>query len=629
VYAVPFYLIGSQHVDFQLTFDIDLTLVNATGANAYLTDISNFTATPTGLNYEVQIRVRKNGGTTVISVPLDDATFLIADNPLANGSTVLDTLTGTVNFAMGVLLPTDTLTFEARVVLGGVGIGATANDVEWQNLGGTPVTITSEIDVTGLRVSILPSVNSLGFNQTIIMNDFIPEKVKQKDLVKSVMTMFNLVSEPDSDNLNHLVYTERDAYYDAGDEKNWDTKRKKDASQKIKFLPELSSKKVQLSYKDDKDIYNETYLDAIRETYGQAEYIFENEYIKGVDRKELIFSPTPMIENSFSAIVPSFFASAPKNNIRLLIHNDVATCDSFNIYNYTGSGSVGLTSYPIVHHFDDPYNPTVDINFAVCDYYFYPGIVLTNNNLYNTNWRRTLSQINSGLLLIEYFDLNSADIESLKLSDKIWTNGSWWHINKVIDYDANAEKFTKVELFSVDDEIDLPSFDVKTPLDDTVLSGQEPSVPIIQDYYAKNNVNYSQGKTIIKGVNNIVLPNVKAIVIGDNGIIDEDGYWLDGVRLGADAIDGSSKTYIFKVVSADYSINCDTDEIIEVDTSGVTITLPNRRNCVGKKIYIKNFSGGNITVDTATSNVDGSSTQTLADKEAITVTSDDTRWIIL
>jgi hypothetical protein len=32
----------------------------------------------------------------------------------------------------------------------------------------------------------------------------------------------------------------------------------------------------------------------LEEVYGQAEVTFENEYVKGIDVKELIFSPTPV-----------------------------------------------------------------------------------------------------------------------------------------------------------------------------------------------------------------------------------------------------------------------------------------------------------------------------------------------
>ncbi len=54
--------------------------------------------------------------------------------------------------------------------------------------------------------------------------------------------------------------------------------------------------------------------------------------------------------------------------------------------------------------------------------------------------------------------MTEADIQTLKLNDKIRIDNSWWNINKVIDYDANAEVPTKVELISIDTEIELAPF---------------------------------------------------------------------------------------------------------------------------------------------------------------------------
>ena len=73
-------------------------------------------------------------------------------------------------------------------------------------------------------------------------------------------------------------------------------------------------------------------------------------------------------------------------------------------------------------------------------------------------WRRTVNQINVGKMLTAYFDLREDDIQSLKLNSKVRIDNSWWTINKVIDYDCNAQNLTKVELMSADTEIDLAPF---------------------------------------------------------------------------------------------------------------------------------------------------------------------------
>jgi len=632
-YTPPFYIGVGQAINWEVTIDFDFNLVNGTGADAYMVDLLT-TAIDVGREYNPVMTFRKNGliGQSISGNLIQGVlpNYKESDGALPNGTTNLHSGTITLNIGQTNLVPSDFIDIVYQVFESGY--AGSFFYTAWKDapsVSGADVVITSQLSITSVEVKGTVSVNGLGFGQEVVMNNFIPQKTKQKDLVKSITTAFHLVVDVDPDNQNKLIYKTNDDYYDEGVEKNWSLKRKKDSPQVIKFLPELSKKRLHFTYKDGKDSYNETYLDAIRETYGQAEYIFDNEFIKGIERKELIFAPTPTILNSFNAVVPTFVGSAPKNQIRLLIHNGQRSCDPFHIYDYGTSGQTGLTSYPNIGHFDDPYNPTIDINFAVCDYYFYDGITLTNNNLFNMHWRRTMAQINKGIMLIEYFDLHEDDIATMKLNDKIWTNGSWWHINQVLDYDANSNEFTKVELFSVDDEIELPSFIVKPVKPTGPLIGHDPIDSLLSVYYKQKNTNYSQGSTVIKGTGNTVLPNVKAIVIGNDGYIDSDGYWLNGSKIGDDGDDTPSEDHSFLPVSTDYDINCEFDEIVEAIVNNITLTLPNRRECIGKIIYIKNASTGKIDITTATSFIDGDVTIKLRKKEALTVTSDGNEWIIL
>jgi hypothetical protein len=177
----------------------------------------------------------------------------------------------------------------------------------------------------------------------------------------------------------------------------------------------------------------------------------------------------------------------------------------------------------MIGHFDDALTPTFDINFATCDYYYYTPSTLTANTLYNLYWRRTVNQINVGKMLVAYFHLTEADIQTLKLNDKIRIDNSWWNINKVIDYDANAEVPTKVELISIDTEIDLAPF-VTNP-------GTPTSPPITATSHSTNlatrsseaNVNLSGDNVIVRGTGNNIGDGLRGLVIGDNRTLQEDG----------------------------------------------------------------------------------------------------------
>ena len=217
-----------------------------------------------------------------------------------------------------------------------------------------------------------------------------------------------------------------------------------------------------LTYKEDNDIANEIYKTATSEVYGQQEFIFDNEYVRDLDKKEIIFSPTPMFNTKFGSVNPLWVGGAPKYNIRILLDGGAySTISPFKIYDYnlpSANKSTDSMVYPHISHWNKPIDPTFDINFGVCDYYFrwdnYGSN--TNNNLFNLHWRRTLEQINNGKLMTAYFNLNESDIYKMRLSDKIRIDNSWWNINKIQDYDANSNNPTKVELISIDTRLEIP-----------------------------------------------------------------------------------------------------------------------------------------------------------------------------
>ena len=398
--------------------------------------------------------------------------------------------------------------------------------VGWQDgycqfTGALPVNV--ELIVNSIRIKILPTTNIQVIGGILDINQYVPLKIKQSDFVKSIFTMYNLYVDIDTDQPNKLILKHRDEYYDSGAEVDWTAKLMKDKEQDLIFLPDITAKKLILSYKQDKDSPNEVYTQMTNEVYGQLEYTFDNEYIKGTDTKEILFSPTPVVATTFDAYVPALNGEAPKTNIRILYDGGEQTCGTWDLIEYGTTGALGNTTYPMIGHFDNALLPTFDINFGTNDYYYYSPQTLTANNLYNLYWRRTVNQINVGKMLVAMFHLNEADIQTLKLNQKVRIDNSWWNINRVIDYDANANTATKVELISIDSEIELAPFITGpgTPTSPTTTAVSEDS--ILQTKSTTANGNLSGDDVIVKGEGNIVGQGVKGLVIGDNKILNEDG----------------------------------------------------------------------------------------------------------
>ena len=399
--------------------------------------------------------------------------------------------------------------------------------------------VNPQVDLTSLGVDIVPTNNIQILTGVQIVNQFIPQKIKQSDFVKAIFQMYNLYAYPNTNQPNELILVHRDEWYDSGAEKDWSTKLAKNIEQELIFLPDLSKKKLKLTYKPDTDSPNVVYTQATAETYGQIEYTFDNEYVKDTDTKELLFSPTPVGKTLFDAYLPMINGIAANTNVRILYDAGLQTCQAFNIYTQGTTGTTGLTSYPQTGHFNDALTPTFDINFGVCDYYFYQTSVLTNNNLYNLYWRRTVNQINVGKMLIASFLLNEADIQTLKLNDKIRIDNSWWNINKVIDYNANDEVLTRVELISVDTEINLVNFPIAAPIYVGDPTTSLATGGVINFNNVLSNVNLSFGNFQIFGNGNVVAPGLRGMVIGDNNSVTEDGLTTNNLRV-TETINGRS-----------------------------------------------------------------------------------------
>lgn len=609
-YDVPFYVTAGEQIGFSITMEYDVNLVNSTGATAYLVDMVSFGFG--AYQYRPKVQIYNNGGQLISSglqFPIDQRTI----GSLGTGTTTIGSETITVNIPASNLEPADVLTLYA-----GIDVAQTGN-IRWKDANsnlGNDVVVEVQLDITNIRIDVLPSANIIGSGSTIEVNNFIPRSVKQKDFVKSICQMYNLYVTIDPDNPNKLIYQHRDDFYDSGTEIDWTYKLAKDREQNLQFLPELTSKKLVLSYKQDSDEPNVTFFDAIREVYGQVEFTFDNEYARDTQTKELIFSPTPTGLTPFNAVVPLINGCTPKTNIRILLHNGTANCNPFNVYDYGTTGQTNLTSYPIISHFNDPFNPTFDINFGVCDYYFYDNIVLTNNNLYNLYWRRTIGQINTGKMLTAWFDLREDDIQTIQLNDKIRINNSWWHINKIIDYNANKRDLTKVELMSVDTEINFVDFPDVKPINP--VSPVRPVRDIVNTYYNNNNVNLSAGSVTIKGIGNVVIEGVAGEIIGDYRTMEQDGSYVEK----------SNERRSVKYVSQDYECNEYDDVILAAGT--VTITLPPTKSTNGIEIVVKNVGSGVVKVDgNSTEKIDGNLTYLLSPLDAIHLVSYSSNWLII
>lgn len=456
---------------------------------------------------------------TNITGSIANLTPILIDSYIASGTTIYGAYAN-----VGVTTPSGYITAgDLLKIRAGISSQMQNNLHYWRTAGGVNTRVDVNIDITDIKLEIIPNSNTQPIGGFVTMNQYVPVKIKQSDFVKSIFQMYNLFVDVDPNQPNNIILTHRDEYYDNGAQKDWTYKLAKDREQNLEFLPDVSNKRLILTYKQDTDSPNTLYFEATREIYGQQEYIFNSEYVKDVDTKELIFSPTPIAQTTFGAFVPMIDGQAPKTNIRILYDGGEQPCGSYDIIDGGVTGTYGVTTYPAITHFDNALTPSFDINFGTCDFYYYNPQTLTNNTLYNLYWRRTINQINEGKMLTAFFKLTENDIHGLKLSDKIRIDNSWWNINRVIDYNANTEGLTKVELISADSELELAPFISNTGNPTPSPTTEAALDSVLRSSTISGNVILEGAHVSVYGRGNTIAQGVRGIVIGNGQTLDEDG----------------------------------------------------------------------------------------------------------
>jgi hypothetical protein len=371
----------------------------------------------------------------------------------------------------------------------------------------------------------------------IEMNSYIPKKIKQKDFILGIIRMFNLYIYPNPDNQRELIVQTRDEFYDSGKELDWTNKIDIGSDVKLQFLPDVTNKRLLLSYKQDNDIYNQTYQSATGDIYGQQQYVVANQFVKDEKKIEAIFSPTPLVLNKFNNVVPSIDASAPKNNIRILYYNgwidgDWTYIQSGGTLTNISSAFVNFNTYPYAGHLaPNPITPDSDFNFGLNDRVFYSTWEnQTTNNLYNKYYKRFFSQIETGKLLIGKFNLNEYDIHNLDLRDRIWLHDSWWFINKIVDYNGSAiGGLTTVELINIDEGITFTPQTTDDIVDTTGMIGEiynegSYQLPAIDNMFG---VQVAQSQVLGFG-NGLQDGSVRLRIAGDSNYVGGSDIQLNG-----------------------------------------------------------------------------------------------------
>jgi hypothetical protein len=330
----------------------------------------------------------------------------------------------------------------------------------------------STLNFTNIELRIKstnPIQAPIQLNDDIIITDSIPRNILQKDFFTWILKMFNLYVTEDKVKEKHLIIEPYKDYYDLSSPIDWTYKVARDKPWQIKPMGMLNGRFFEYKYKDDNDFYNEGYKKKYNLPYGSNLQDTFFQFAKDKQTTEVGFSPTVLVKYAGEdKVVSAIYKKSQGNdvdqeeqmdsNIRILMVKKITGVASWRI---TDNGadlqqtpvnlSSALTVYGYAGHFDDPTNPTIDINFGAAEEIYCEPNSYPSNNLFNTYWSPFIGEIadKDSKILTCHVYLTELDIAKLDFSKPVFIDGVLWRINKIIDYDASSNELTKVELLKV------------------------------------------------------------------------------------------------------------------------------------------------------------------------------------
>lgn len=295
--------------------------------------------------------------------------------------------------------------------------------------------------------------------EEVPMNSVLPKDVSQANFLTSILRLFNLFIKPDEERANRLIIEPRNEFFNSRKKvKDWT--RKLDRSNPIQFTPmsELSFRRYNFRYKEDGDHYNVDYESDYDQRYGSKIIDVDNDFTNEEKDVNVIFASTPIVNLNLGRRGARIVEIDSDNNvepytpkIRIAYYGGLESCSAYNI-KFSG-GNDSQTSYPYAGHFDDINDPENDLNWGITRKLYYGWSVSTDNNLYNNYWRDYIDEITDrdSKLLTGFFNLNYKDIHDLDFRDRIFVDGTYYRINRILDYDPVLEGLTEVELFKLKD----------------------------------------------------------------------------------------------------------------------------------------------------------------------------------
>jgi hypothetical protein len=304
----------------------------------------------------------------------------------------------------------------------------------------------------------VPVAVELEEGDTMKIGYTLPKSMKQRDFLKSIISMYNLYVTQDRLRTNVLEIVPYNEFYRTFKDQALDWSDKLDQSQDITITPlsELSAKEYRLTFDNDSDYWSTSYRTKFNEAYGESRTIIDNDFILDTKTVKVVFAPPVMREQVAGRVMIHLYkvengVKVPDNfKPRIAYWKPQVECPTWYI-DYAASDTP-YTTYPYAGHLDDPIEPQTDVLFSFPrEVYFSIGLYPQNNNLYTEYYEGLITSIGdrNSRLLEGYFYLTPTDISNLDFRTIVKVGVHYFQLEKVDKYNPIANGLSYVSLFKI------------------------------------------------------------------------------------------------------------------------------------------------------------------------------------
>jgi hypothetical protein len=354
-------------------------------------------------------------------------------------------------------------------------------------IAGQEIKFTIEINTTSLDafISTAKLTQITGSGGLVILNNFLPNNVKNIDFLKGIIERYNLVLEPSKTIDKHFTITPWVDWVEQGAQRDWTDYV--DGNVDIVSSPLFTSQPRSNTWRDDEDsdYVNYNFQTATKTTYGQLDLDSNIEVITGNEVTQSLFAPTPLlpIGNSSSQtdatpnqklaakfLIPHIAKDTTTERtpitpkLRLVYYNGMINAPlEWHVKNDANT-TIHWNEYPLVSQYSifnsTNFNDLAWRNAAPL-WDITPSVpnppARTTSDLWNNFWRKwyEFTYDKYGRIVEMDIVLDYKKVWDLKFNDKIFIKDAWYMVNKITDYQVGKPTACKVELIRVGESISI------------------------------------------------------------------------------------------------------------------------------------------------------------------------------